>query len=79
MIEESILELDKLEEEFTWLVCEEPCRDIAVLLEDLLVVHGSAFVNEPLILSSSEKAYTKCLTLRRFQESLKLIKMGAKC
>lgn len=40
MIEESILELDKLEEEFTWLVCEEPCRDIAVMLEDLLIVHG---------------------------------------
>ena len=46
MIEESIVELDIFEEECKWLACEEPCRDIAVLLEDLLIVHGSAFVNQ---------------------------------
>ena len=57
MIEESILELDKLEEEFTWLVCEEPCRDIAVLLEDLLVVHGSAFVNQLKLITAHRAFY----------------------
>ena len=57
MIEESILELDKLEEEFTWLVCEEPCRDIAVLLEDLLIVHGSAFVNQLKLITAHRAFY----------------------
>ena len=57
MIEESILELDKLEEEFTWLVYEEPCRDIAVLLEDLLIVHGSAFVNQLKLITAHRAFY----------------------
>ena len=46
MIEESIVELDIFEEECKWLACEEPCRDIAVLLEDLQILHGSGFVNQ---------------------------------
>ena len=57
MIEESILELDKLEEEFTWLVCEVPYRDIAVLLEDLLIVHGSAFVNQLKLITAHRAFY----------------------
>ena len=48
MIEESIVELDIFEEECKWLACEEPCRDIAVLLEDLQILHGSGFVNQQL-------------------------------
>ena len=46
MIEESIVELDIFEEECNWLACEEPCRDIKALLEDLLLMHGSSFVNQ---------------------------------
>ena len=46
MIEENIVEQDIFEEELKWLACEEPCRDIAVLLEDLQIVHGSAFVKQ---------------------------------
>ena len=45
MIEESI-EIDIFEEEPKWLACEEPCRDIKALLEDLLLMHGSSFVNQ---------------------------------
>ena len=46
MIEESIVEQDIFEEELKWLACEEPCRDIKALLEDLLLMHGSSLVNQ---------------------------------
>ena len=46
MIEESIVEQDIFEEELKWLACEETCRDIKALLEDLLLMHGSSFVNQ---------------------------------
>ncbi len=57
MIEESIVELDIFEEECKWLACEEPCRDIAVLLEDLQIVHGSAFVNQLKLITAHRAFY----------------------
>ena len=57
MIEESIEEIDILEEGLTWLACEEPCRDIAVLLEDLQTVHGSAFVNQLRLVTAHRAFY----------------------
>lgn len=57
MIEESIEEIDILEEGLTWLACEEPCRDIAVLLEDLQNVHGSAFVNQLKLITAHRAFY----------------------
>ena len=57
MIEESIVELDIFEEKSKWIACEEPCRDIAVLLEDLLIVHGSAFVNQLKLITTHRAFY----------------------
>jgi hypothetical protein len=57
MIEESILELDIFEEECKWLACEEPCRDIAVLLEDLQILHGSGFVNQLKLITAHRAFY----------------------
>ena len=57
MIEESIVELDIIDEECKWLACEEPCRDIAILLEDLRIVHGSAFVNQLKLITAHRAFY----------------------
>ena len=57
MIEESIVELDRFEEECKWLACEEPCRDIDVLLADLQIVHGSAFVNQLKLITAHRAFY----------------------
>jgi hypothetical protein len=57
MIEESIVELDIFEEECKWLACEEPCRDIAVLLEDLQILHGSGFVNQLKLIAAHRAFY----------------------
>ena len=57
MIEESIVELDIFEEECKWLACEEPCRDIAVLLEDLQILHGSGFVNQLKLITAHRAFY----------------------
>ncbi len=57
MIEESIVELDIFEEECKWLACEEPCRDIAVLLEDLQILHGSGFVNQLKLITAYRAFY----------------------
>ena len=57
MIEESIVELDILDEECKWLACEEPCRDIAVLLEELQIVRGSAFVNQLKLITAHRAFY----------------------
>ena len=57
MIEESIVELDIFEEECKWLACEEPCRDIDVLLADLQIVHGSAFVNQLKLITAHRAFY----------------------
>ena len=57
MIEESIVELDIFEEECKWLACEEPCRDIAVLLEDLQILHGSGFVNQLKLITAPRAFY----------------------
>lgn len=57
MIEESIVELDIIDEECKWLACEEPCWDIAILLEDLRIVHGSAFVNQLKLITAHRAFY----------------------
>ena len=57
MIEESIVELDIFEEDCKWLACEEPCRDIAVLLEDLQILHGSGFVNQLKLIAAHRAFY----------------------
>jgi hypothetical protein len=57
MIEESLEEIDIIDEGLTWLACEEPCRDIALLLEDLQILHGSGFVNQLKLITAHRAFY----------------------